>query len=1008
MALPLADLAILSSLLDQALALPATDREAWLAALPADQQRHVAALRDMLTGEPDLHADRSFASLPTWNKDEAVANAGDLIGPYLLLQEIGRGGMGSVWLATKADGSLKRQVALKLPRLAWGAGLAKRMARERDIGALLEHPNIARLYDAGVDQRGRPFLALEYVNGQPIDAWCAAQALSVRERLRLLVQVARAVAYAHGRLVVHRDLKPSNVLVTPDGQAHLLDFGIAKLLDEATGGEPGLTQQQGRVLTPHYASPEQVAGEAITVQSDVYSLGVLLFELLTGSLPIVPKRKTAGAVEQAILEGDAPAASSRAKDALTAKALRGDVDAILAKAMQREPAQRYATADALAEDIERFLNGQTVVARPSSLAYRLRKALRRHRVGFAAGLAIIIAVLSGTGVSIVQAQRANAAAERARVVKEFVVGVFNVNARGSSANKYLRQLPAELLLEHGAKLIATKFSGQPALRAELFGVVASIFADIGANPLAADYAARQADLLASLGASAAERAQAAMLLAQVLFSDFRVTEALEQARHALTLAQDDAVLRPQALVLLVRVLRRQGNDAEALTMLERAERGIQSQPGPSLVGARAKSIRAAFLSNGGKFEQAFPLYDAAIAEAIAVEGPLSPVAVDIRLMVSRELAALARGSEAGKYHEAALTALRDTGGAADIRAAREESDLAGRLYQVQQMSFAEAQAAIERAQAVLATHGALVPDLIKATIDFDLAKLLVLRGDLKAVEPLLARSVPVLLRHIEGPQERFPLAAFQGLRAMYAGHHEESLAFFSESIELRVKLGTSRHMFAVQDYTNAALSLIMQGEFKRAAAMLDAAPIIEIPAGSQGPEAQYAALLPRMRARLALTAGNAPAALALLPPPTTDDWPPLFPYDDTLLRGEVLCAVGRRDEALPLLEKSLAWHQAAVHEHHPELARARAATGVCALASGQRKRALELANLARVAIEAQPGVGLYFTKPVDRLVALLGSRANALPARRGHTHTPAAPSARTSPVQASPRVPAAG
>ena len=217
------------------------------------------------------------------------------------------------------------------------------MARERDIGALLEHPAIARLYDAGVDDRGRPYLALEHIDGQPIDAWCEAQTLGVRDCLRLFVQGARAAAYAHGRLVGHRDLKPSNVLVTPDRQAHLLDFGIAKLLTEAAGPETGLTQQQGRVLTPHDASPEQVVGEAITVQSDVCSLGVLLDELLTNSLPIAPKRGTLGAVEEAILEGDASPASSRVKDRATAKALRGEVDAILGKAMQREPARRGAT-----------------------------------------------------------------------------------------------------------------------------------------------------------------------------------------------------------------------------------------------------------------------------------------------------------------------------------------------------------------------------------------------------------------------------------------------------------------------------------------------------------------------------------------------------------------------------------------------------------------------------------------------------------------------------------------
>jgi len=584
-------------------------------------------------------------------------------------------------------------------------------------------------------------------------------------------------------------------------------------------------------------------------------------------------------------------------------------------------------------------------------------------------------VLSGAGVSIVQAQRANQAADRARVVKEFVVDVFKVNSRGSPANKNLRQLPAELLLEHGAKLIETKFAGQPLLRAELFGVVAGIFADIGANRLAADYAARQIDLLTSLGAPAPTRAQATLLLAETLFNDFRLADAREQAQQALALAEPDPLLRPQALVLLVRVLRRQGNDTEALPLLERAEREVLAQPRPSAAAARVRAIRAAFLSNGGQFEQALPVYKAAIEEALAAEGPLSPAAIDIRIVVCRELAAAARGAEAGPYLQAALGALRETGGAADVRAALDESDLNGRLFQMGQMPFEQARAAIERAQALLATHGPLVPEPIKASIDFDLAKLQALRGDLKAADALMARSVPVLRGRVDSPQERVQFASFQSLVAMYAGRHDEAGAFQREVIEARVKIGTSRHMFSVQDYTNAALNLLMQGQFERAGAMLDAAPTIDVPAGSHGPEAVYAALVPRMRARLALTQGDAQAALRWLPPAEGDQWPPQLPYDDGLLRGEVLCALGRRDEGLRLLQKSLAWHVAAVYENHPELARARAVTGLCALAAGHRTQARELAAQAKAAFDAQPGVSRYFTTPFGRLAAQLGLQA---------------------------------
>jgi serine/threonine-protein kinase len=392
-----------NALLQEALALPQGQHDAWLASL--DEETGVLPLLRALLARHAVETDAFMRRPATAGLSEAadVSAAedavGQIIGPYQLLRLLGTGGMGTVWLAERADAAPQRQVAVKLPLRGWARGVAERLKQERDTLAGLEHPNIARLYDAGVTQAGRPYLAMEFVDGLPIDVFAAQNHLSVRDKLALFLQVANAVAYAHGRLVVHRDLKPSNILVRRGGDVRLLDFGAAKLLRDDDRQSSALTQELGRALSPDYASPEQILGESVTVACDIYSLGIVLFELLTGQRPYKLKRHSTAALQAAIAGTEVPPASSAvAKNRKLSRELRGDLDNIIAKAVKKSPAERYDTVSGFADDVRRWLNHEPVSARRDSAAYRIGKFVRRNRVAFTAGVLMIIAL---TGAAVV-------------------------------------------------------------------------------------------------------------------------------------------------------------------------------------------------------------------------------------------------------------------------------------------------------------------------------------------------------------------------------------------------------------------------------------------------------------------------------------------------------------------------------------------------------------------------------------------------------------------------------
>ena len=463
-----------SSLLDTYLELEPGHRAAWLEALADNDARFKPSLQAVLsTGE---RRNGDWLERPAGDGEAALPYIeGMRFGPWRLLQPLGSGGMGAVWLAARDDGAYERRVALKLPHAHLLAGAQReRFQRERDILAALTDPRIARFYDAGVGENEQPWLALEYVEGTPITEHCDRRALTTRQRVALVREVAAAVQAAHARLIVHRDLKPANVLVTAAGEVKLLDFGIAKLIDH-DGEDSGLTQFGGRAATPDYAAPEQLTGGAVTVATDVYALAVMLYELLVGQRPFPSSSRLGRMIEQ---RDEAPLASTRATGKRRAE-LVGDLDAILTKAMAVDPGRRYASADAFSEDLARYLSHRPIQAQRIGRWQRARKFVRRHRQGVAVACLLLVALGMGVGGVLWQAQRAAEEARRASAIKDFLVEVFAASDPRIASDQPRGSISAKALLDAGAAKIESRFADDPDVQIELLRTMADLYAQLG-------------------------------------------------------------------------------------------------------------------------------------------------------------------------------------------------------------------------------------------------------------------------------------------------------------------------------------------------------------------------------------------------------------------------------------------------------------------------------------------------------------------------------------------------
>lgn len=548
-----------SSLLDEALDLDAPARITWLAALREQQPEAAAAVARLLDPEarpPEVAAllaaddgrllnayERSLQDALCDKGADAAAISGQSFGPWQVSRPLGSGGMGEVWLATRSDQLYEGQAAIKL--LAGGDDMRRlgaRFARERNLLARLTHPGIARLLDAGVSGE-QPYLVLEYVDGVSLLDYAHAHAPTVADRLRLAIVIGRAVEHAHSRLIVHRDLKPSNVVVTRDGEVKLLDFGIAALLEDDEQPQlTALTRLYGRGLTLDYAAPEQIAGEPTGVGCDIYSLGVMLFELLAGCRPVRGDKPGRAALEHAVLHIEAPRLSRTIQTPLSVDApngarpidverVRGDLDAIVAKALRKAPEHRYPTMAAFIADLEHWLAHRPVSAGRDDWAYRARLWLRRNRVAAVLTAAVVLSLSAGLALSLWQWRAARAQTARAQAVSAFMSDLFRAADPERTKGE---TLIVRDLVDAGAQRLVSGSIDDPAIRAQLGAALGSTYVSLSrpdrAVPVLED--ALQNSIRAN-GENATPSARLQLLLAKAEFQDEQYAAVIARYNRAI-------------------------------------------------------------------------------------------------------------------------------------------------------------------------------------------------------------------------------------------------------------------------------------------------------------------------------------------------------------------------------------------------------------------------------------------------------------------------------------------
>jgi serine/threonine-protein kinase len=875
-------------------------REDWIAQRCDGDEALAAEVRALLATERSGLLDDDVGALAARLIEEDESHeplpAGTRLGEWTIVRRIGHGGMGTVFLAERGGDGYAQRGALKLIKRGMdSAAVLARFRRERQILSRLEHPNIARLLDGGVSAEGQPYFVMEYVDGATLRHWMADSRPDLDARLDAFLELCEAVAHAHRHLVVHRDIKPENVLIASDGHARLLDFGIAKLLaTDDGGGEQTATQR--RFVSRAYAAPEQIAGDAATTATDVYQLGALLFELLTGTR--IGEPRPTGAVSGWLVRAQAQGNAATRK-AVPATRLRGDAAIITARATDADPARRYATVEALSADVRAWRDGRPVAARPDSAGYRFRRFVGRHRVATAAAALALAAILAGTALVLWQARKAEEEARLARSAQAFLASVFDAAAPDAAAGEHVT---ARELLDRGSQRIGSELADQPRLRGEMLLLLGSLYAQLAQYQQAASQLGEARATLMPIDPPGATRAALELSAVQ------RELGKLDDAERTLASASatTEPALRSRGLAERALLREKQGRFDEALADAREALRAdLARGPTARAEQARDRQIEALMLARRARFDEAAATFEQAIADARAVYGE-----EDTRVAVMLNDYGVALGQKGrSKESEAELRtalAIRRKRLGKDHPAVAETLQVLGATLRAQGR-LDETQAALEEAariqRAVFGDRHALIANTLNSLGMLEFARRRPAAGE------RYFREAVDIYRSLGESDTPAAATTANNLATVLVqlGHYEEAEPLIRHALEVHLQRLGEQHPAVMSDLNSMAQLDLRRGRLdsavdyaRRAVAVVDAgaAP----PREGAYAHISYANVLNRAgRSQEALR--EADGAIATLQAVAADEarLPAARAAKADALRG-----VGRLDEAQALAEEVLA------------------------------------------------------------------------------------------------------